>query len=277
MPATTEPLGATASSRSVSRLRRSKHDATTPDNDSTPSLASRTSSLGDDSAAVRSSMDAALDKVRERTRKSIDERRGSEESASGARLSALLERGARKLKRKEKNNNGASTLSVNHSGESGELAFSDGGRSEGSLLDEDDGNSSLLTDDGSENDGYVSTFSYLLPSSHPAIHPYRYTCNCSVMSMQPVACTCQHRHAPSSAPALASRTRTFRRRSRIVVSRYDLPRSLHLANAPTCSCPRVLGGISLPVDVGFSTISFLLLYHCHFFKSVPTFVALVNS
>jgi hypothetical protein len=102
-------------------------------------------------------MDAALDKVRERTRKSVDERRGSEESASGARLSALLERGARKLKRKEKNNNnnGASTLSVHHSGESGELAFSDGGRSEGSLLDEDDGNSSLLTDDGSEHDGYV--------------------------------------------------------------------------------------------------------------------------
>jgi len=172
MPATTEPLGATASSRSVSRLRRSKHDATTPDNDSTPSLASRTSSLGDDSAAVRSSMDAALDKVRERTRKSVDERRGSEESASGARLSALLERGARKLKRKEKNNNGASTLSVNHSGESGELAFSDGGRSEGSLLDEDDGNSSLLTDDGSENDGYVSTLSYLLPPYPLPTLPY---------------------------------------------------------------------------------------------------------
>lgn len=154
MPATTEPLGATASSRSVSRLRRGKHDATTADNDSTASLASRTSSLGDDTADMRSSLDNAIDKVRERTRTSVDERRGSEESASGTRLSALLERGTRKLKRKEKNNNnGASTLSVNHSGESGELAFSDG-RSEGSLLDED-GNSSLLTDDGSEHDGYV--------------------------------------------------------------------------------------------------------------------------
>jgi hypothetical protein len=133
-------------------------------------------------------MDAALDKVRERTRKSVDERRGSEESASGARLSALLERGARKLKRKEKNNNphnGASTLSVHHSGESGELAFSDGGRSEGSLLDEDDGNSSLLTDDGSEHDGYVWILSSLPFSPHPATYPYHYTCDCSIMSMQP--------------------------------------------------------------------------------------------
>jgi hypothetical protein len=103
-------------------------------------------------------MDGAIDKVRERARRSVDERRGSEESASGARLSALLGRGARKLKRKDKNNNSinnGSTLGVHHSGESGELAFSDG-RSEGSLLDEEDGNSSLLTDDGPEtDDGYV--------------------------------------------------------------------------------------------------------------------------
>jgi hypothetical protein len=158
MPATTDPLGASASSRSLSRLRPGKHDATTPDNDSTPSLTSRTSSLGDDSSEVTSTMDGAIDKVRERARRSVDERRGSEESASGARLSALLGRGARKLKRKDKNNNSinnGSTLGVHHSGESGELAFSDG-RSEGSLLDEEDGNSSLLTDDGPEtDDGYV--------------------------------------------------------------------------------------------------------------------------
>jgi ribosome-associated translation inhibitor RaiA len=167
MPATSEPLG--ASSRSVSRLRQQgKHDAT-PDNDSTASLASRTSSVGDDNADMRSSMDTAIDKVRERTRKSVDERRGSDESVSANRLSSLLERGARKLKRKEKNNDndGASTLAVNHSGESGELAFSDGGRSEGSLLDED-GHSSLLTDDGSDNERYVQTFHSLriLPMPH---------------------------------------------------------------------------------------------------------------
>jgi hypothetical protein len=162
MPAATEPLGATASSRSVSRLRRSKHD---PDNDSTASstLASRTSSIGDDSIT---DMNTALDKVRERTRKSIDERRGSDESTSANRLSSLLERGTRKLKRKEKNNtnNWASTLGVNHSGESGELALSDG-----SLLDED-GSSSLLTDDGSDNEGYVQTFRNLRRCATP--RPY---------------------------------------------------------------------------------------------------------
>jgi hypothetical protein len=100
-------------------------------------------------------MDTAIDKVRERTRKSVDERRGSDESVSANRLSNLLERGARKLKRKEKNNDndGASTLAVN--------------RSEGSLLDED-GHSSLLTDDGSDNERYVQTFHSLriLPMPH---------------------------------------------------------------------------------------------------------------
>jgi hypothetical protein len=145
-------------------------------------------------------MDTALDKVRERTRKSVDERRGSDESASANRLSSLLERGARKLKRKEKNNDnndGASTLAVNHSGESGELAFSDGGRSEGSLLDED-GHSSLLTDDGSDNEGYVqhSIICAIRPclrtSSHRNTQPLCYLLH-----------ACQHRHPKSSAPALA--------------------------------------------------------------------------
>ena len=164
-------------------------------------------------------MDGAIDKVRERARKSVDERRGSAESASRARLSALLGRGARKLKRKEKNNtninNGASTLGVNHSGESGELAFSDG-RSEGSLLDEDDANSSLLTDDGSENDGYVWTpflFFYLDIPCNTSLPLYmRVQCYgqaASGMHVSASACS------SSSAPALASRTRTFRERSRI--------------------------------------------------------------
>lgn len=264
MPATTEPLGASASSRSLSRLRPGKHDATTPDNDSTPSLASRTSSLGDDSSDVTSTMDGAIDKVRERARKSVDERRGSEESASGARLSALLGRGARKLKRKEKNNtninNGASTLGVNHSGESGELAFSDG-RSEGSLLDEDDANSSLLTDDGSENDGYVWTPFLLPPYSlqhiPTNIHASavlwagsQWHARVSIGMLQLIS-TCASQPNANLPRALSH-----------LVSRYDLPRSLHLANAPT----RMLGIIitSLPVDVGFLTISFLLLYNCQF-------------
>jgi hypothetical protein len=163
-------------------------------------------------------MDGALDKVRERARKSVDERRGSEESASGARLSALLGRGARKLKRKEKNNdnnvnNGPSNLGVQHSGESGELAFSDG-RSEGSLLDEDDANSSLLTDDGSENDGYVWTLFF--PSLYTLQHIP------TTIHASAVLWACSWWHARVSIGMLqlistcaSSRTRTFRERSRI--------------------------------------------------------------
>ncbi|KAM0716532.1 hypothetical protein Q7P37_007977 [Cladosporium fusiforme] len=163
MPAT-EPLGATASSRGVSRLRRnpSEHGAqanTQSNNPSTSSLPpSRASSTGDDSADpadMRAHMDNLTDKVKERTRRSTDERRGSEESATNKRLSALLDRGSRKLKRKEKNTAGGggsnNTLGV-HSGEStGDLALSDE-RSDASLLDED-GRSSLLTDDGSDMEG----------------------------------------------------------------------------------------------------------------------------
>ena len=162
MPATEQPLGAIPSSRSVSRLRRQGNHAADTNNDSH----SRASSTGDDSTDTadmkKSSMDAAIDKVRERTRKSVDERRGSDDSASGTRLSALINRKLkRKDKEKDKDGLGArnSTLVVD-SGESGELALSDA-RSEGSLLDED-GHSSLLTDDGSDNDGYVLTI-----HSHP--------------------------------------------------------------------------------------------------------------
>lgn len=204
-------------------------------------------------------MDNAIDKVRERTRNSVDERRGSDESASGKRLTALLERGTRRLKRKEKNNNGASSLGVNHSGESGELAFSDG-RSEGSLLDED-GNSSLLTDDGSDIEGYVQTIhNPRISPSYPRTLLPRHTESLCYSITTPSACVSASACSRSSAPAaLASRTRTFRRRSRIVVSRYDLPRSLHLTNAPTCSW--ALGNILLPIDVAILARSHFLLYH----------------
>lgn len=141
MPAT-ESLGG---SRASSQPRRNKH-AAGPNSASSPYLDSRASSTGDD-LSDPANMRSSIDKVRERTRRSTDERRGSEESASGKRLSALIERGSKRLKRKEKNTNG-NTLGV-HSGESGDLAVSDG-----SLLD-DDGNSSLLTDDCSDNEGYV--------------------------------------------------------------------------------------------------------------------------
>jgi hypothetical protein len=172
MPATEQPLGsAIPSSRSVSRLRRHGKHASDTNNDSD----SRPSSTGDDSTEPadmkKSSMDAAIDKVRERARKSVDERRGSDDSASQTRFSGFI---ARKLKRKEKDKDndslGArnSTLVVD-SGESGDLALSDA-RSDGSLLDED-GHSSLLTDDGSDTDGYVLNICSILDSMfYPPLH-----------------------------------------------------------------------------------------------------------
>jgi hypothetical protein len=184
MPAT-EPLGA-PSSRSVSRLRRQAKHAT----DTNTASDGRTPSTGHDSTdhadMKKSSMDAAIDKVRERARKSVDERRGSDDSASQTRFSALL---ARKLKRKEKDKDndslGArnSTLVVD-SGESGDLALSDT-RSEGSLLDED-GHSSLLTDDGSDNDGYVLNIPF---------HSVKRICDSSSSSR---CFTLQHIPSPSS-------------------------------------------------------------------------------
>lgn len=60
--------------------------------------------------------------------------------------------------------------------------------------------------------------------------------------------------------ALALAERELSESPRIVVSRYDLPRSLHPANAPTCSWV-LLSCILLPVDAGRLTESCLLQYH----------------
>lgn len=60
--------------------------------------------------------------------------------------------------------------------------------------------------------------------------------------------------------ALALAERELSESPRIVVSRYDLPRSLHPANAPTCSWV-LLSAILLPVDAGRLTKSHILLRH----------------
>lgn len=130
-------------------------------------------------------MRSSIDKVRERTRRSTDERRGSEESASGKRLSALIGRGSKRLKLKEKNT-GNNTLSV-HSGESGDLAVSDS-----SLLD-DDGNSSLLTDDCSDNEGYVCEHLIALARRTHLLEAHTYIPPCASNAAQRSAC--QHASA----------------------------------------------------------------------------------
>lgn len=132
--------------RTLSKLRRNKGVA----NASTNSLASG-SADGDDSSegGLRVSMDAALEKVRGRARrKSADERRGSDDTAS-RRLSGLISRKKPASKRERQG------LERNLSAPSGEDSLSiSGNRSEGSLLDS--GRSSQFTDDDSEHPGYVN-------------------------------------------------------------------------------------------------------------------------
>ncbi|KAI7427147.1 hypothetical protein KC336_g6067 [Hortaea werneckii] len=129
--------------RTLSKLRRNKGVA----NASTNSLASG-SADGDDSSegALRVSMDAALEKVRGRARrKSADDRRGSDDTAS-RRLSGLISRKKPASKRDKQG------LERNLSAPSGEDSLSiSGNRSEGSLLDS--GRSSQFTDDDSEHPG----------------------------------------------------------------------------------------------------------------------------
>ncbi|KAI7194908.1 hypothetical protein KC363_g1887 [Hortaea werneckii] len=129
--------------RTLSKLRRNKGVA----NASTNSLASG-SADGDDSSegGLRVSMDAALEKVRGRARrKSADDRRGSDDTAS-RRLSGLISRKKPASKRDKQG------LERNLSAPSGEDSLSiSGNRSEGSLLDS--GRSSQFTDDDSEHPG----------------------------------------------------------------------------------------------------------------------------
>ncbi|KAI7513991.1 hypothetical protein KC347_g991 [Hortaea werneckii] len=129
--------------RTLSKLRRNKGVA----NASTNSLASG-SADGDDSSegGLRVSIDAALEKVRGRARrKSADDRRGSDDTAS-RRLSGLISRKKPASKRDKQG------LERNLSAPSGEDSLSiSGNRSEGSLLDS--GRSSQFTDDDSEHPG----------------------------------------------------------------------------------------------------------------------------
>lgn len=140
-PNTPPPRGA------LSRLRRNKGLA----NASANSFGAG-STDGDESepgGGLRASMDAAIGKVKERTkRRSVDDRRGSDDTST-KRLSALLPRKRRGSKQDvsgpERN---LSAVSTNDS-----LAGS-GNHSESSLVD-DSGHSSLLTDDNSDVEGYV--------------------------------------------------------------------------------------------------------------------------
>ena len=136
----------------LSKLRRNKDTA----NASSNSLASG-SGDGEGSSESQSGggggLRSSIDKVKQRTRRSIDDRRGSADAGTN-RLSKLLPR--RKRSAKPEDTNGLerelSTLS-SADGTLGSLSVS-GTRSDTSLFD-DSGHSSLLTDDNSDVEGYV--------------------------------------------------------------------------------------------------------------------------
>lgn len=65
----------------------------------------------------------------------------------------------------------------------------------------------------------------------------------------------------SRSAALALGERELSEALSIVVSRFDLPRSLHPANAPTCSWGLLGAILLLPVDAGRLTNGHILLHH----------------
>lgn len=146
----------------LARLRRNKERSS----DSSVSL-SRSTTNDDDvegkSRRIRSSIDEGIKKVKERTKRSNDDRRGSDDPAKRG-LSALLAR--------KKRNSKGDILDVERNMSTGSGALStSGNRSESSLLG-GSGHSSILTDDYSDTEGYVEFISTLHVSGH--------TCNTAV-------------------------------------------------------------------------------------------------
>ena len=135
--------------RTLSKLRRNR----SPNNTSSSSLANSTADDSSEAGGLRASLDAAVGKVKERTRKSsISDRRGSGES-TGRRLTTLLSR--RQKSPKPDSLTLERNLSVQSSySDNGSVLSIPGNKSDSSLPD-DSGRSSLLTDDGSDVDRYV--------------------------------------------------------------------------------------------------------------------------
>ena len=146
--------GAPSPRGALSRLRRNKG----PANASTNSLASASADDNDSSeggGGLRASMDATLERVKSRTKRAVEDRRGSNgddgssrrgsKDDSGRRLSNLIPRRKRASKPNLERNLSA------HSGDSAEGRSIASNHSDLSLLD-GSGRSSLLTDDNSDTE-----------------------------------------------------------------------------------------------------------------------------
>lgn len=159
--------------RTLSRLRRDKKHT----NESSTSLASSLST-GDDSVSgvnrLRHSMDTALDRVKDRTRKTIDKRAHTPEGES-RRLSNLVPGSHKRREKRNSIHQDDRQLSV-QSGDSGlpaEGNYELGSRSGSSLLGDGSGRSSLLTDEepdeATASAGYVSFIHSSFPRSCLAV------------------------------------------------------------------------------------------------------------
>ncbi|CAK4020416.1 gram domain-containing [Lecanosticta acicola] len=133
-------------SSALAKLRRNNKGLANASTASLPNTSSEsdTRNSGEnasDDGRLRASLDAAIDKVKERTsrRSSADARSGNEEAG---RLSTLLSKTKRKIKKSDRDDNDASRRNSVNSALVGQL----GNRSESSLL-AGSGHSSLLTDD----------------------------------------------------------------------------------------------------------------------------------
>lgn len=146
----TEP-GTPRGAGALSKLRRGRKGPL--ENVSTLSVASSLDNGEDSGNNLRASMDGAFDKLKDRARKSVDDRRGSGDGSN--RLSTLIS-GKKKLRRKKDAADAERTMS-NDSTFAGDSNFTlSANPSERSLSGS--GHSSLMTDDYSDNEGYVGDF-----------------------------------------------------------------------------------------------------------------------
>lgn len=96
-----------------------------------------------DKDGLRASMENAIDKVRDRTRRRSEDDRQKSDDGQPRKLSTLMSKAKRKVKKGERD----AGLSQTTSYESGNELVLPGNRSDSSLLFDESGHSSLLTDD----------------------------------------------------------------------------------------------------------------------------------
>jgi len=123
---------------------------------STNSLANGSGDSEDnaENGGLRASMDIAIDKFKERTKRNEDSRRNSKDEGT-SRLRSLLPRSKRGSRQEYDGLERRLSALSGEASNSSPALFISGNRSDASLPD-DSGHSSLMTDDNSDTERYVS-------------------------------------------------------------------------------------------------------------------------